>query len=386
MMASIRASQLGAQVKLLEKNSILGKKLLLSGKGRCNLTNACSLELFIQRFSKNGQFLRDAFKKFFNSDLINFFEGNGLKVKIERQLRVFPVTDKSVSIVSVLAKAMVKQGVDVVYSTPVSSIRVSQQKICGVELLNGQFEQADAVIIATGGVSYAFTGSTGDGLAMAKIVGHHVTTLRPGLIALTVKQQLVRSLEGLTLKNIRLEFSDSKKKISSEIGEMVFTHNGISGPLVLTLSGQIADWLALEKQVSVHIDLKPGLTNEQLDSRLLREFKGNSKKSIRNVLKTLLPLRLIDAFLKVSAIDAEKRVSYINQKERMTLVNLLKGMRFDISGTLDIEEAMVTRGGVSLKEINPKTMESRIIKGLYFAGDRILLGACYLAARWLSRA
>ncbi|MDD4894312.1 MAG: NAD(P)/FAD-dependent oxidoreductase [Candidatus Omnitrophica bacterium] len=367
--AAIRASELRQDVTLIEKNPILGKKLLLSGKGRCNLTNACDLDSFIKRFSGNGQFLRDAFKKFFNLDLMRFFEERGLKLKTERQLRVFPETDRSVSIVQVLEKELHKNKVKIIYKAVMQDILMQDSEIKGLLLRDGKVIPADRLILATGGISYGFTGSTGEGLGMAKRLGHSIVSLRPGLVPLVTRQHYPKLLEGLVLKNIRLRFSDSKKHIESEIGELLFTGFGISGPLVLSLSGKIVDWLKDTNFVYVELDLKPALTKEQLRQRLLREFKLNPKKTIKNVLKSLLPKRLVDVFIDIVKIPPDKKVSHITQKEREGLVNLLKGMRLDIVKALPIEEAMVTRGGVSLKDINPRTMESRLIKGLYFAGE-----------------
>jgi len=371
MMAAIRAAHLGCEVTLIEKNPVLGKKLLLSGKGRCNLTNATDLESFLKRFSKNGQFLRDAFKKFFNQDLIDFFEERGLKLKIERQLRVFPASDRSASVLEVLKKELLKNKVKIIYESQLKDILIEENKVKGVIVAGGKNLLADKLILATGGLSYAATGSTGEGIQLAKRLGYRIIETRPGLVPLETKQNYPRLLEGLTLKNIRVKFSGAKRQIISEVGELLFTSFGISGPLVLTLSGEIVDWLNESKDVFVEIDLKPALTREQLDARLLREFKINAKKSIKNALKSLLPQKLISVVLEIAKINPDKKVSQITQEERENLASLLKGLRFDILRARPIEEAMVTRGGVSLKDIEPRTMESRLIKGLYFAGEMI---------------
>ncbi len=371
MMAAIRAAGLGQDVTLLEKKDSLGNKLLLSGKGRCNLTNTEDLEYFLKRFSKNGDFLRDAFKKFFNRELIDFFEQRGLKMKIERQMRVFPQSDRSASILDILKKELVKSGVQVIYKAKVVNLLLSAGKVKAVRLENGVNIACDRIIFASGGASYSFTGSDASGINIVRRLGHEIVPLRPGLIPLDVKQGYPRKLEGLTLRNIRLKFSDGKVQIVSEIGELIFTAYGISGPLVITLSGRVVDMFSQNKNVFVEIDLKPALSIEQLDGRLLREFKANAKKSIKNALKELLPLRLIKVFIEASAIDLLKKCSQITQGERERIISLLKGFRMDISGARPIEEGMVTRGGVSLKEINPRTMESRLIKGLYFCGEMI---------------
>jgi len=369
MMAAIRASQLSSQTFLIEKNSSLGKKLLLSGKGRCNLTNACGLDAFLERFSRNGAFLRDAFKKFFNLELMDFFQKRGLKLKTERQLRVFPVTDKAESINQILHNELIKNKVRIICSKSLKNIAVENGAAKGVILGDGEIINADSVILATGGASFDFTGSTGDGINIAKKLGHRIEFLHPGLVPLETKGRTAFLLKGLTLKNIRLKFYTAKREIISEIGELLFTHFGVSGPLVLTLSGKIGEWLLKREQVFLEIDLKPALSCEQLDNRLLREFKANPKKSIKNTLKELLPLRMGEVFLVICGIDETKNTSQITQEERWNLVKFLKKFTLEITGTRPLNEGMVTRGGVSLKDINPRTMESRIVKGLYFAGE-----------------
>ncbi len=371
MMAAIRASQLTPEVVLVEKNSHPGNKLLLSGKGRCNITNNCELEVFLKRFPLNGQFLRDAFKKFFNRDLIEFFRERGLVLKIERQGRVFPETDRSASIVEVLKKELVKNRVMTAYNVTVTGLQVKAGKISGVRLESGEVVLVDKVILATGGVTYSFTGSTGDGLFWAQNSGHKITPIRPGLVALETKKENFKLPEGLTLKNIRLRFSSGKKEIISEIGEMIFTDFGISGPLVLTLSGQVADWILEKLKIKVEIDFKPALSREQLEARLLREFNDLARKNLENVLKQLLPLSLVKLFLGRLKIPANKKANQVTQQERKAIVDLLKGFGLEIKCTRPLEDAMITRGGISLKEIDPRTMESRRVKGLYFCGEMI---------------
>lgn len=370
-MAAIRASGLGARVTLLEKNPTLGRKLLLSGKGRCNLTNNCDQDLFLKRFSKNGQFLRDAFKKFFNRDLIDFFEKRGLGLRVERQMRVFPVSGRSSSVLNILQNELRKNKVEIINNAPVADISVAGGAVTGVAIRGGKILAADRVILATGGVSYSVTGSTGDGQKIAAGHGHTIVPFIPGLVPLVAAEKYVRDLEGITLKNIRISFISGKKQVTSPVGELLFTSSGISGPLVLTHSGIVAEWLAHKDKVYVEIDLKPGITYEQLDSRLLREFASNARKSIKNTLKDILPLRLIGTCLTVLKIDPGKICAQIKSQERRAITSLLKGLRLDIVRTANIEEAMVTRGGVTLKEINPRTMESRLIKGLYFSGEMI---------------
>jgi predicted Rossmann fold flavoprotein len=371
MMAAIRASQLTPEVVLIEKNPSPGNKLLLSGKGRCNITNSCELADFLKRFSANGQFLRDAFKKLFNLELIEFFRERGLILKTERQGRVFPDTDRSASIVEVLKKELVRNRVMTAYNVTVTGLQVKAGRISGVRLESNEVVPVDKVVLATGGVTYSFTGSTGDGLFWAEKTGHKITPIRPGLVALETRKENFRLPEGLTLKNIRLRFSCGKKEIISEIGEMVFTDFGISGPLVLTLSGQIADWILEKQKIRVEIDFKPALSLEQLESRLLREFNDLSRKNLDNVLKEILPLSLVKIFLSRLKISADKKANQVTQQERKAIVDLLKAFSLEIKCTRPLEDAMITRGGVSLKEIDPRTMESRRVKGLYFCGEMI---------------
>lgn len=384
MMAAIRAAELNQDVTLIEKNPALARKLLLSGKGRCNLTNFCHLDEFLKRFSDQGEFLRDAFKKFFNQELMNFFEGRGLKLKVERQGRVFPCTDSSASALEILKKELVKNKVKIIYQAKMKDILIRDKSVSAIVLTDDKVIPADRVILATGGVSYAFTGSTGEGIDLAKRLGHRVIPLKPGLVALRTKPGLPCLLEGLTLKNIRLTFVASfagkepgnhRKKIISGIGELLFTGFGISGPLVLSSSAKIIDWLNENRKVFVSIDLKPALSREQLDARCLREFSAHPKKTIRKVMWELLPRRLGDGFLQTAKIALDKPVSQITRQARAGIVSLLKDFRLDIAGSLPIEEAMITRGGVSRKDINPRTMESRLVSGLYFAGEMIDIDA-----------
>ncbi len=387
MMAAISSSRFQKDITLIEKNSTLGKKLLLSGKGRCNLTNFCDLDSFQKRFSKNGEFLRDAFKKFFNQGLMEFFEKRGLGLKIERQQRVFPQINKSSAVLSILKNELQRKRVKIIYKVPLKDIVVQENKVKGLLLGGARFIPADKIILATGGASYTFTGSTGEGIEIARKSGHRIAPLGPGLVPLEVKQDSLchscesRNLMGLTLKNIRLKFSSApivsqkKQQIISDIGELLFTDFGISGPLVLTSSGKVASWLEEGREVFVEIDLKPGLSKEQLETRLLREFNDNPNKSFKNTLKNLLPERLVDCFLKILNIETTKKANQITKQERQSVILLLKAFRLDIARPRPLEEAMITRGGVCLKDINPATMESRIISGLYFAGEMIDLDA-----------
>jgi predicted Rossmann fold flavoprotein len=341
----------------------------LSGKGRCNLTNAGDLDSFLERFPQNGQFLRDAFKNFFNKDLMDFFEKRGLKLKVERQLRVFPVTDTSASVLDVLVRELEKNKVEVMLNASLKEIELEGLKVKAVILSKDEKIECRKVIIATGGVSYSFTGSTGDGMKIAGKLQHKITPIRPGLIGLVTGQGFVKDLEGLSLKNIRLKFCCGAKKMVTDIGEMLFTGVGISGPLVISSSGKIVDWLSEGTKVYAEIDLKPALSEEQLDGRVMREFLANPGKAVKNVFKDFLPQRLIAVFIGIAGIEPEKKAAQITKEERKRLVRLFKSLRLDITSPEGMENAMVTRGGVSLKDIDPRTMGSRKIKGLYFAGE-----------------
>ncbi|MFH0913595.1 MAG: aminoacetone oxidase family FAD-binding enzyme, partial [Candidatus Omnitrophota bacterium] len=315
------------------------------------------------------------FNKFFNLDLMRFFTQRGLKLKTERQLRVFPETDRANSVLEVLKKELRKNKVKIICKSAMKDILMQEKKVKGLLLNDGKVIAADRLILATGGISFSFTGSTGEGLEIVVRLGHRLLPLRPGLVPLEIRQSYPRLLEGLTLKNIRLKFRSCAKQIESAIGELLFTRTGISGPLVLSISGEVTDWFKGNEPVYVEIDLKPALSKEQLRARLLREFQLNSKKSIKNTLKNLLPARLVDVFMEMAKIMPQEKVSQVTKEKRQALVSLLKGWRLDISKARPIEEAMITRGGVSLKDINPRTMESRLIKGLYFAGEIIDIDA-----------
>ncbi|MBI4752807.1 NAD(P)/FAD-dependent oxidoreductase, partial [Candidatus Desantisbacteria bacterium] len=386
-------------VILIEKNPALGKKLLLTGKCRCNLTNACDIETILGKFNKNSRFLRTALNTFSNTDLMQFFEGRGLPLKIERQSRVFPATDTSISVLNVLKKELAANNVQIIYSAQVKDILVQNNQVKGVlleqrvtvdeasrfvfttsrddsstiENVEGEICDSiilcDKIILATGGISFGRTGSTGDGLKIAQRLGHRIAPLRAGLVPLRIKGHYPKLLEGLTLKNIQLVFKCGKQQIISEIGELLFTDFGISGPLILSLSGQIVDWLNESKAVSVTIDLKPGMSCEQLDARFLREFNDNYKKSIRSILKFFLPQRMVDVFMEIAGILQDKQVNQINKDERSRLVALFKGLQLEVTGALPVEQTMITQGGISLKDINPRTMESCVVSGLYFAGE-----------------
>ena len=369
-MAGIRAGGLGKSVILAERNNALGKKIMLTGKGRCNLTNIAPIDVFIKKFSPEGEFLRSAFFLFFNKDIMAFFQSKGLELKVERQGRVFPVTDKASSIVSILVQSLKENKVDIAYDTRISDIEIKGNYFILVSEDKARIK-ANKVIIATGGASYKATGSTGDGFKMAQRMGHKVAPLRQALVPLKTKERWVKDLKGLSLENIRLTFHFCNKKISSGVGDMMFTHFGISGPLILDMSGDIVLFLEKHKEIQVAIDLKPGLTKDQLESKLVNKFLAKGNPHIKNFMQDVLPKRIIDTFLSLSNIRGDKRVNQITKEERKSIIDKLKAFPLTVIGSLPIEEAMVTGGGVSVKDINPRTMESKVAPGLYFAGEVI---------------
>jgi len=371
MMAAIAAAENGNEVHLYEKNEKLGKKLFITGKGRCNLTNACDMEDLMKQIVTNPRFLYSAFHTFDNMAVMDFFERIGLEIKTERGMRVFPQSDHSSDVIKVLQNYMEQLGVHVYLNTEVKSIISENGRF--KKLLYGNKKEsmeADACIVATGGLSYQSTGSTGDGYRFAKQMGHTVTKLSPSLVALNIKEDFAPRLMGLTLKNVELTLRQEKKVLYSEMGEMLFTHFGISGPLVLSASSYTAEELLKGHELPViQIDLKPALTEEMLDARLLSDFEEAKNKSFKNALDKLLPQRMIEVIIALSGIDPEKKVNTISKEERRKLGYLLKHLTMHISGLRDYKEAVITKGGISVKEIVPSTMESKLVSGLYFAGE-----------------
>jgi len=372
-MAAIRAGQLNKKVVLLEKNDLIGKKILMTGRGRCNLTNSGKLDTFIEKFGKPGQFLRTAFHAFSNEDVMDFFKANGLELKSERQGRVFPVTDNARSVTNVLEKCLKESGVDVRYKARIREIRRENENFI-LDTDAGPIK-VKKVILATGGASYKDTGSTGDGFHMAQALGHTIAPLSPGLVPLRTKETWVKEVQGLTLKNIRLIFVVGKKKITSEVGELLFTHFGVSGPLILDLSGELVRLQKKENQMSLLIDLKPGIGTEEMKDKLLKEVEEHGGREIKTMIAGTLPLRLAPLILKLVNIDIHKKMHQMSKDERLKLARILKELPLTITGSLPLEEAMVTCGGISMKEIDPRTMESRIVPGIYFAGEAIEGGA-----------
>lgn len=374
MMAGIAAAGAGHQVQIFEKNEKLGKKIFITGKGRCNLTNACDTEELFGNVVHNPKFLYSSFYGFSNFDIMDFMEQNGCPVKTERGNRVFPVSDKSSDVIRALSTRLRDLGVEVNLHTEVAEL-VAGEKVTGIRLKKGgQLVPADAVIVATGGLSYPTTGSTGDGYKFARTQGHTVTELSPALVPFEVKEPVVKELQGLSLRNIEARILKGSKVLYEEFGEMLFTHFGVSGPVLLSASSFVAAQLKKEPLV-LSIDLKPALSNEQLDARILRDFEEMKNKQYKNALVHLLPSKLMPVIVERSGIFPDKKVNEITREERSRIVESIKDFRLTLSGLRDYKEAIITQGGISVREINPSTMESKLVKGLYFAGEVLDLDA-----------
>lgn len=367
MLAAGRAAELGARVLLLEKMPRLGLKLGITGKGRCNLTNLGDIQAFMDNYSPDGRFLRNCFARFFNQDLIHFFENRGVSLVVERGQRVFPKSNQALEVVSTLMNYMKEKGVMVTKDYPVEEILIHSGRVGGVVSRQGTI-RARTVILAAGGASYPQTGSTGDGYRMARKAGHTIVGIRPFLVPLVAKASWVKELQGVALKNVSATIYLNGKKDQSEFGEMIFTHFGISGPIILSLSGRVVDILKQGKVV-ISINLKPALTPEQIDERLQREFKAHHLKGLQGILKFLLPGKMIPVFLALSQIPGDKKGNQITAEERSRLKTLLTELQITITGPRPLEEAIVTNGGVSLREVNPATLESKIVSGLYLSGE-----------------
>lgn len=395
MMAAIGAAKEGARVTLLEQNEKTGKKIFITGKGRCNLTNACEQEDFFSHVISNGKFLYSAFYQMDNQSVMDFFENAGCRLKVERGDRVFPVSDHSSDVIAALNRQMEKEGIKVCLHTKVKELLTTVEsgnleyaaedvndaqsqpeelRIMGVKLADGRVLNADAVIVATGGKSYETTGSTGDGYGFAEGVGHTVKEVKPALVPFTVKESWCMELQGLSLKNVAITLKSDKKKIYEGFGEMLFTHFGVSGPLILSASSYYVKKF-YGMPVQLLIDLKPALTREQLDKRLLKDFDENKNRQFKNALDGLFPSKLIPIMIRLSGISPEKRVNEITREERSHLIECTKALALTVTGTRDFKEAIITQGGVHVKEVNPSTMESKLVKGLYFAGEVLDLDA-----------
>ena len=385
MMAAISASKKGNEVYLIKKNGRLGKKLLITGKGRCNITSSLDIKDFIQNIPGNGKFLYSAFDNYTNNDIINFLKEHGVGVKEERGNRIFPVSDKSMDVLNAFEKELKKKNVKIKLNTRVVGIDTENGRVESLtyENENGQLKKltADKIILATGGKTYSSTGSTGDGYEIAQKLGHTVTKIRPSLVPLTATGKslnICKDLQGLSLKNVGIKLIDSTKNkvIYEDFGEMLFTHFGVSGPTILSASAHLLrykniDELLKNNKINLVIDFKPALQIEKLDARIQRDFAEEKNKEYKNSLNNLLPQKLINTIVELSQINPNKQVNEVTREERINLAKLLKSFTITISGFRPIEEGIVTSGGISIKEINPKTMESKIVEGLYFAGEVI---------------
>lgn len=414
ILAAIFAARKGDEVVLLEKNEKLGKKLFITGKGRCNITNACDIEDLFSNIVSNHKFMYSSFYTFSNYDIIKFFEELGLKTKVERGNRVFPCSDKSSDVISALNKELNRLKVSVHLNSEVTKIKTKDNKFIGVEYreikkdeksykdketLNHKHTSkgtgdtydynvihGDKLIIATGGISYPVTGSTGDGYRFARNLGHNVTKTYPSLVPFNIKEShIIKELQGLSLKNIEVKIYLEKREIYKEFGELLFTHFGVSGPVILSASSFCTTYLP-DKELLLKIDLKPSLSFEQLDDRILRDFSSVSNKQFKNSLDKLLPRKLIPVIIKLSNINPEKQVNAITREERQELVSLIKGLELHIISTRDYKEAIITQGGVDIRQINPSTMESKLVSGVYFAGEVLdidgLTGGYNLQVAW----
>ena len=398
MMAAIAAAGNGHQVTVLEKNEKAGKKIYITGKGRCNITNACDVEELFNNVVTNKKFLYSAFYGFTNDDVVAMLNTAGLATKVERGSRVFPVSDRAGDVIAALVRIMKKLGVKLEYDTTVTEIITGTldktdatadaadsgkfgaasgaiaSTVTGVRCASGKVYPADAVIVATGGVSYPTTGSTGDGYEFAQRTGHNVTALSPALVPFNVAEEDVKELQGLALKNSGVTIYDGKKKLYEDFGELLFTHFGVSGPTVLSASSYVAKKIK-DHPLRLVIDLKPGLDTEQLDARVLRDFEEFMNKNFNNALDKLLPKSLIPVVIRRSGIDEYKKVHEISREERMRLIGTIKNLEFTLTGLRGFNEAIITQGGVSVRDVDPSTMESKKVSGLYFAGEVLDLDA-----------
>lgn len=392
LMAAISSAKNGDKVTIIEKMNSCGKKLLITGKGRCNITNNAQMDKFMENTPTNPKFLYGVFNNFTNKDMIELLENEGVKTKVERGERVFPVSDRAQDVLEALLHILKKQNVQILTNTTAKRIITDGEKnVLGVELDNGKEIKADKIILATGGKSYPVTGSTGDGYKLAKDLGHTITKIEPSLVPLTSHDEVCKELQGLSLRNVAIQLQICDKVVYKDFGEMLFTHFGVSGPIVLSASSYLVKTKNIEQilnegKVELEIDLKPALSEEKLDARILRDFEEQKNKQFKNSLDKLLPQKLIPVIIEKTNINESKKINEITKQERQKLVNELKHFKISINGTRPIEEAIVTSGGINIKEINPKTMESKLINGLYFAGEIIdvdcLTGGYNLQVAW----
>lgn len=389
MMAAIKSAEQGNNVTILEKMNSCGKKLLITGKGRCNITNSANIDDFFKNIPGNPRFLYSSFNNFNNEDIVKFLEAQGVKTKVERGKRIFPISDKSIDVLNAFISKLKELNVKIITNCKVKKILVEEGMAKGIQTEENKTFLADKIILATGGKSYSVTGSTGDGYKMAEETGHTIIEPKPALVPLTCKNhtslEICKEMQGLSLKNVGIKLICSNKTIYEDFGEMLFTHFGVSGPAILSSSSILlrvknVEELLKQNEVKLQIDLKPALDKEKLDLRIRRDFEEVKNKQYKNSLDNLLPQKMIPVFIKYTKINPEKKVNEITKEERKTIVDSLKCFEITINGCGRIEEAIITAGGVSTKEINPKTMESKIIKGLYFAGEIIDVDAL---TRWI---
>ena len=372
MMAAAAAAECGGSVLLLEKMPRVGRKMMITGKGRCNVTSADDVPNIIRNIIGNGRFLNSSLRAFDNADVMAFFEGLGVPLKTERGNRVFPQSDRAADVVDAMMKHLRDQEVEIRTNTSVSDLLIEANKICGVRLVDGSEVEAAAVILAMGGASYPATGSTGDGYALARAAGHTVTSIFPALVPLVTRETWVRDVQGLSLRNVRATLYHAGKKEQDFFGEMLFTHFGVTGPIILQLSRRASELLTDgQKDIELRLNLKPALTHEKLRERVDRDFAAYGQKQLHNGMIDLLPKRLIDIVLNAAGLAPERVVGQISSKERGRLVHVLQALPLTITGTRPIAEAIVTAGGVATHEIDPRTMESKIAKHLYFAGELV---------------
>ena len=374
MFASIAAARKGHEVLVFEKNEKLGKKLFITGKGRCNITNACDMDTLFSSIVSNSKFLYSSFYGYSNQDVIDFFEGLGVRTKIERGERVFPASDHSSDVIRAMEKEMRRLGVKAELHAEVTAVRSGKGRFDHIELSGGRKVTGDACIVATGGLSYQSTGSTGDGYRFAEENGHRITERMPSLVPMEIKKPWVSSLQGLSLRNVTATLYQGRKEVYREFGEMLFTHYGVSGPIIISASSYVGKKLK-EQEMRLEIDLKPALDEEQLDHRLLRDFEANANKQFKNALGRLFPSKLIPVMIQLSGIDPEKKVNVISKEERRAFVHLIKHLPMTVTGLRGYNEAIITKGGIRTREIDPGTMESKQVKGLYFAGEVLDLDA-----------
>lgn len=392
LMAAISSAKNGDKVTIIEKMNSCGKKLLITGKGRCNITNNAQMDKFMENTPTNPKFLYGVFNNFTNKDIIELLESEGVKTKVERGERVFPVSDRAQDVLEALLHILKKENVQILTNTTAKRIITDDEKnVLGVELDDGKEIKADKIILATGGKSYPVTGSIGDGYRIAKDLGHTITKIEPSLVPLTSHDEVCKKLQGLSLRNVAIQLQICDKVVYKDFGEMLFTHFGVSGPIVLSASSYLVktkniEQILKEDKVELEIDLKPALSEEKLDARILRDFEEQKNKQFKNSLDKLLPQKLIPLIIEKTNINESKKINEITKQERQKLVNELKHFKISINGTRPIEEAIVTSGGINIKEINPKTMESKLINGLYFAGEIIdvdcLTGGYNLQVAW----